>query len=316
MLPRPSFMVKAIEQICPFGLFPLQFRIMESMTKTILSVILMLVILAALWALTGMNHALQTTEYTVKSADIPAEFDGFKILQLSDLHGKYVKGLDQAIRQEKPDLILCTGDIFDGVRARDESWRILDVCQQTAPTYLVSGNHEKYSKDWPAIQSELEIANIHLLDDRTARIEKGNDAIALWGIQDPGGYGHHPYPEKVDNLESSLAMAPDHGLYTIALFHRPNMAYLLPEDKADLILAGHIHGGQWRIGSIGVAGPGTVRQVDLFPQYTSGFYYLPAGRMLVSRGLGDQMKIPRIHNRPELVKITLESASQPESAKR
>lgn len=279
------------------------------MQKTILCVILILAGAALLWAATGMNHRLQTTTYTIHSPELPASFDGYTILQLSDLHGQFVDKLDQVIKKEKPDLIVCTGDIFDGVRARQESWRILDVCQNTALTYLVSGNHEKYNRDWDTIQSELQMAGIHLIDDQIETITKGSDSIRLWGIQDPGGFGHLPYTEKIQKLEASLQKAPEHDRYTIALFHRPNMAYLLPEGKADLILSGHIHGGQWRLGPIGVAGPGTTRRVDLFPKYTSGIYDIPAGKMLVSRGLGDQMKIPRIHNRPELVKIILKSDS-------
>ena len=94
------------------------------------------------------------------------------------------------------------------------------------------------------------------------------------------------------------------------LFHRANLLDKLRDKGFDLILAGHLHGGQFRIPKVGgVLSPksslaGGERM--FFPKYFGGLYEYEDTKIIVSRGLGNPMVIPRIFNRPELVFIKLE----------
>ena len=98
--------------------------------------------------------------------------------------------------------------------------------------------------------------------------------------------------------------------YEILLFHRANLFELLDGYGFDLVLAGHMHGGQIRLPLIGgMVSPKTSILSDkmLRPKYFAGAYSYSDMTMLVSRGLGNPMILPRIFNRPELLSITLKT---------
>ena len=106
------------------------------------------------------------------------------------------------------------------------------------------------------------------------------------------------FARELDRLLHS-ADAPFH----ILLSHRPEFFRLYAACGADLAFAGHAHGGQWRLPSgRGVFAPGQ----GFFPAYTCGLYRRGNAVMAVSRGLGGRAPVPRLHNRPELVLVTLE----------
>ena len=92
--------------------------------------------------------------------------------------------------------------------------------------------------------------------------------------------------------------------YTILLTHRPEQPELYTLLGFDLVLAGHAHGGQWRIPGVlnGLYAP----DQGLFPRYAGGRYELDGTVMIVSRGLArESTRVPRFYNRPELVMIEL-----------
>jgi predicted MPP superfamily phosphohydrolase len=90
--------------------------------------------------------------------------------------------------------------------------------------------------------------------------------------------------------------------------HRPERMEELSVLKPDLVVAGHAHGGQWRVPFIfenGLMAP----DQGFFPMYTNGEYFFGETELIVSRGLArETTRIPRVFNRPEIVIITLESA--------
>jgi predicted MPP superfamily phosphohydrolase len=118
------------------------------------------------------------------------------------------------------------------------------------------------------------------------------------------------------NFESQLTAAArgvNAGTYTVLLSHRPELFSRYAARNFDLVLAGHAHGGLWRIPWIlnGVVAPNQ----GFFPKYTSGWYHEGATTMIVSRGLArESTLIPRFCNRVELVTIDLlppETTSEP-----
>ena len=89
--------------------------------------------------------------------------------------------------------------------------------------------------------------------------------------------------------------------YKLLLCHQPEFYNkYIRSFNVDLTLSGHAHGGQWRIKKQGIFAPGQ----GLFPKYTSGIH---ENRLIISRGIGNAYLIPRINNKPEILKIILQS---------
>lgn len=91
--------------------------------------------------------------------------------------------------------------------------------------------------------------------------------------------------------------------YQILLFHRANMLDYFNDKAYDLILSGHMHGGQVRLPLLGgLKSP----HGDWFPKYSGGRYDVESKTYIVSRGIGNAVRVPRLFNRPELVVVTLQ----------
>ena len=93
------------------------------------------------------NNRLHVSRYEVSVAGLPPAFDGLKIVQISDLHSKFF-GRDQGrlaakVERLAPDIILCTGDMVDSRRYREEPvYALVTKLMKIAPVYMTSGNHE------------------------------------------------------------------------------------------------------------------------------------------------------------------------------
>lgn len=271
--------------------------------RTWLTPLLILVLLAALLAFAVWDSAehLQLTEYTVSSDRCPDGFDGFKIIQLSDLHGSdFGDRLVEQVRRQEPDIIALTGDFvtdsgdLEAVRALvPELVKICDV-------YFVSGNHEFGSRLADEVRGIMEDAGVRYLGNDAVVLECNGDSIVLAGVEDPLAYADMPSPpELMAELDDKY---PDS--YKILLGHRNYWMEEYPELPVDLILSGHAHGGLVRLPGVGGL-IGTDR--TLFPDYDAGLYENGRYTMIVSRGLGNSVPIPRLFNRPEIVSIILKA---------
>lgn len=271
--------------------------------RTWLTPLLILALLAALLAFAVWDSAehLQLTEYTVSSDRCPDGFDGFKIIQLSDLHGSdFGDRLVEQVRRQEPDIIALTGDFvtdsgdLEAVRALvPELVKICDV-------YFVSGNHEFGSRLADEVRGIMEDAGVKYLGNDAVVLECNGDSIVLAGVEDPLAYADMPSPpELVAELDDKY---PDS--YKILLGHRNYWMEEYPELPVDLILSGHAHGGLVRLPGVGGL-IGTDR--TLFPDYDAGLYENGRYTMIVSRGLGNSVPIPRLFNRPEIVSIILKA---------
>lgn len=264
------------------------------------------ILLALLCLMTiGLYSGLQNSRYTIYSPDLPDEPEGLKIVQLSDLHSVSVPGLAEAVDAENPDLIVCTGDLFDGVQHPEISFALLEKLARKYPVFLISGNHELYRKDWESWKSAVQSLGIQYLSNQCIQFPYQDGQIEIAGLEDLGYTRHHSRQEMEQQIHKQLAELPHKQNWRILLFHRASLFDFLPESCADLVLSGHIHGGQWRLFGQGICGPGNEKRLDFFPEYSAGLYQKGKQNMIVSRGLGDRMKIPRLFNRPDLVVITL-----------
>ncbi|CAM2068200.1 Metallophosphoesterase [Sulfidibacter corallicola] len=171
-----------------------------------------------------------------------------RMVHLSDLHcaawttESFVCSVVERSLAERPDLILWTGDFFHS--SLGEMRRIMPLFRelhQAVPTYGVLGNHD-YDDDVDAIRAILEDCGIRLLCGEVVSLDIGGLRVRLGGIEDYYTMGR-PVPAE---------LFPREGCdFRILLSHQPSYVRQLPPNAVDLMLAGHLHGGQVRFPLVG-----------------------------------------------------------------
>lgn len=268
-------------------------------------IILALIAAAAAFLIKDSREDLEISRYEVNSKKLPESFDGFKIVQLSDLHGAEFgeDGMElvDKVGSLEPDIIALTGDFVtdEGDLAAVEKLaaRLVKLC----PVYFISGNHEFGSGLAIKVRNILERAGVKYLSNEYLTINRGDDEILLGGVEDPLAYADMLSPDELAQKMNDAA--PD--AFKILLGHRNYWMTEYPELPVDLIFCGHAHGGLIRIPGVGGL-IGTDRR--LFPDFDAGEYNNGRYTLIVSRGLGNSVPIPRIFNRPEIVCVELSSA--------
>lgn len=246
------------------------------------------------------------THYSIKSDRLPTEFADFKILQISDFHtGSFYGGVTELIKKverEKPDIIVLTGDLIDET-VRDMS-SIRELVSQLiiiAPVYFVSGNHDIWYPNYSGLKHMLKNKGVVLLENKKETLKRGNSHINLFGIDDPDtcdDTGSDQFlKQKINDFQQEYS-------YNILLFHRSNMFDSIKGKGFQLVLSGHMHGGQVQLPFVGgLVSPQSNR--TWLPKYTDGKWEEAGTVMIVSRGLGNNVPVPRILNPPEVVVVTL-----------
>ncbi len=268
-------------------------------------IILALIAAAAAFLIKDSRDDLEISRYEVKSQKLPESFDGFKIVQLSDLHGAEFgedgMGLVEKVKELEPDIIALTGDFVtdEGDLAAVEKLaaRLTELC----PVYFISGNHEFGSGLAVKVRNILERAGVKYLSNEYLTISRGEDGILLGGVEDPLAYADMLSPDELAQKMNDAA--PD--AFKILLGHRNYWMTEYPELPVDLIFCGHAHGGLIRIPGVGGL-IGTDRR--LFPDFDAGQFNNGRYTLIVSRGLGNSVSIPRVFNRPEIVCVELTRA--------
>lgn len=263
--------------------------------RRIVPVLILALVIWLLWA----NTAIEVNEWTIESADIPEQFGGFRIAQVSDLHnaefGRDNERLLKLLRESEPDIIVITGDLID---SRNTDLQIAlafaEKAVQIAPCYYVSGNHESRISGWAVLRKGLSDAGVTVLEDRSVTLERSGGTLTLVGLADPDFRG--PF------VAGLREMSGQQEGYTILLSHRPEYFELYADCGVDLVFSGHAHGGQVRLPFVGgLIAPGQ----GLFPEYDSGLYRQGDTVMLVSRGLGNSIAPLRVNDRPEILVAVL-----------
>ena len=258
-----------------------------------------------LWA----DKAISEREFQIKSERIPSDFDGYRIVHISDLHnalfGEGNKKLVEKIRLNEPDIIVITGDIVDSRHtdtaiALDFIKRVVEI----APVYYVSGNHEFRIPRGIELIENIKSLGATVLENESMKLIKGNSKITLCGIDDPYFYGGYMTDKEFYVTARTLEAIEKTDNFMLLLSHRPEFFDLYCEYGFDLVLSGHAHGGQFRLPFIGgLIAPGQ----GLFPEYDSGLYEKNGTSMIVSRGLGNSIIPLRLFNRPEIITVVLNS---------
>lgn len=276
--------------------------------RIIILVVFLLLVASIVWTIWG-NMTISTTYYKVKSNRLPPQFEGYKIVQISDLHntefGSNNSKLVEIIKRENPNIIVITGDLVDSSHtnipiAVDFVKQIVEI----SPIYYVTGNHEIWlGEGYADLENHLLDLGVNILHNEVINIEKDGEIIQLIGVDDVDLYDID-YSSHDSIIKSKLSEIECTSDYKILLSHRPELFQAYVSSEIDMVFAGHAHGGQVRLPFIGgLVAPNQ----GFFPQYDGGCYAENNTTMVVSRGLGNSIIPIRINNRPEVVVVSLHS---------
>ena len=281
------------------------------MMKTI-AVLLVLAQLLGLgyWHYNGQqNNRVGLTQYEVSDPKIPEGMDGYRMMVISDYHNAgYPDQICELIRESGPDCIIFLGDMVQLPYTDPQTdiaylLYILDEVADRIPTYFVSGNHESGSAEYYDLYCAMEQHGAVFMDDRQTQLWKNDASVQLIGLMDPGADALRERDTRRmrDTVEQLAAACPD--AYRIVLCHRSTAFPTLKDTSADLVLAGHLHGGLVRLpvlgGIFGKDGD------EYFPKYDAGMFRESGTTMIVSRGCDKNPKKVRVNNPPELLLVTL-----------
>lgn len=271
------------------------------------AVLLVLTALLAAGFLLWGNCSLQTTETALVSPALPPAFDGLRIVELADLHGRVFgrgsRRLLAAVRRAEPDLICIDGDLFDEHTDLTMLPPLLRGLCAIAPVYYVTGNHEWRVPGLRGILAQMRACGVTVLQDDWRVLRRGEDALVLAGTDDPCGPAERKTPAE---LIADIRAEAGEAAFLLLLTHRNDQ---LPQWSAlgvQAVLAGHCHGGVVRLPFVGGLF-GTDRR--LFPAWDAGLYRQGETALYVSRGLGYTNVHFRLFNRPEVAVIVLRRGS-------
>lgn len=268
-------------------------------------------IVLAVFCVTAFWQGLTVRTYTITTNKITSPI---RISVLTDLHdtnyGKNQEVLIKAIHKQNPCLILLVGDIEDNKRSHGSTEQLLSVIGKEYPCYYVTGNHEYWSGKIRAIKKGIRSYGVTVLEGDTKIVRIGDQRVRLCGVDDPEGFRSayhtdHKATENWQNQFNACKAKTGDNTYSILLSHRPERVKKYQDSGFDLVVAGHAHGGQFRIPGImnGFYAPNQ----GFFPEYAGGHYKLGKTTMIVSRGLS-KGRLPRIFNPPELVIVDIRPA--------
>lgn len=271
------------------------------------AIVFVIVVLAVfIISMIDMNRFV-VREYNVASTKIKKPV---KAVFLTDLHnkkyGKNNEKLLECIRELKPDMVLCGGDMIVAV-PRKKNECALDFIVKLAteyPVYYALGNHEyragiypeKYGDMYREFEEPVIKCGVTLLRNKSLYLEACN--IMISGLEiDRRFYKRFRKPFMKEDYVSSEIGASSKDAFQVLLAHNPDFFPEYAAYGADLTLSGHVHGGIVRLPLIGGCASPAIR---LFPKYSGGLYQLADKKLIVSCGLGSHTIPMRVLNPGEV----------------
>ncbi len=265
---------------------------------------------AAVYGTTVEPFRVQTTLVEIPMAKLPRPGSTLAIAQISDLHVERLtrreRALPDLVARLVPDLILLTGD-FLSTSYNEVPKSLADVRSLLAQLYAPSGIYAIWGTsevDRPEfLRPVLDELGIVVLEDQAVEVTVGESRLWLVGMTCTRNL-------EVDGarLGTLLADAPAGGL-ALLMYHTPDLMPQAAAHGVDLYLAGHTHGGQWRLPGFGAV----ITSSYYWKRYEAGLYQDGNTLLYVSRGLGmEGFGAPRARFfcRPELVSILLTGTGQ------
>lgn len=238
-------------------------------------------------------YAIEVKKNTVVSAELPAEFNQFKVGYFSDLDLKNdddIKRLEKIItkiNEQEFDLILFGGDLYDTqVFNNDEVTGMLQRIKAKYGKFAVLGEKDYVSVN--DVKSILQLGGFEVLSNESRSIYYNNSSILLLGL------------ESSDNL-STLVNEQNAGSYKIALVHQPDFFTNTVNYQINLQLSGHSHGGYVYIPFLG-----SLITPDGATEYTHGRHQVENSTLIISNGLGmEEDQSARFLCTPDITQVTL-----------
>lgn len=261
---------------------------------------------ALLLSVIGVHQAMQVPEVRrleLTLHDLPPSLDGFRLVQISDLHisrllnGPWARQVVERTNALEPDLIVVTGDLIDGTPStRRNDVKPLGGLRAKRGVVTILGNHEYYfnAEQWTAVFEQL---GMRVLVNERLRIPEGGAGLVVVGLPDLAALEHEqPGPDAARALQGV-----PHEAATVLLTHRPVDTAIHAQAGVDLQLAGHTHGGMIR-------GFDAVVVAPLNDGFAAGHYSVGDMHLYVSSGTGLWNGFPiRLGVPAEITEITLRS---------
>ena len=250
----------------------------------------------------GLRNALapMVRHLRFQFPSLPGNFDGFRILHLSDLHIDGMHGLAEIVAERltglHADLCVMTGDYR--FKARGPCHKVyprmrtlLSAIQARHGVVAILGNHDESE-----IAVELEKLGVRMLINDGVAITRGSDCLGVAGVDDPHRYGG-------DDLDGALASVPANA-FKVLLAHSPELWHQASAAGIHLYLCGHTHAGQMRLPGIGAL----LLNAECPKSYTHGQWQNGAMLGYTSAGVGCSLLPVRYNCPPEVALIELRKA--------
>ena len=276
------------------------FKILIKGMRVIMLLLLVFIVGIILYSVYDNNRIVLVKE-KVEIENLHTSFNNFKILQITDLHGKMFgknqKNLIDKINSINYDAIAITGDMIDSDSDDYEPFiKLLEGIENKEYIFYIPGNHG------PEFFDKLgDLGCIPL--DNPYEIQRGNDKIVLFDF-----YNNLGFRDDIKEYENYTTIAITHYPWNDSFYNNAREHV----GKYDLVIAGHYHGGQIRIPFYGALFIPNINDAEFFPKQSdvSGYNVYGDYKQYVSRGLGagklgsTNLKF-RLFNTPEINLITL-----------
>ncbi len=281
---------------------------MRAKKMSLIKLIFISIVFAGFYTVFIERYLVTFPRYEIYLKDLPPAFDGFRVLQISDLHyGKlmpafWVEYLIKKCNEQNPDIIAGTGDYVHAKNTTKELesvWPILRRLKAAQGVYFVNGNHDHWAGDSRSMQL-LEESGFSVRH-RNQRIQIGAESIVIAGA---GDY----YEDKPGFNEAMRGVLPHD--FVVMLAHNPDTADLPHDRRVNLYVTGHTHGGQVRIPLLELSPVLPVKN----KKYDMGLKKNAKGESIfISKGIGWAILPVRFYVRPEIPVLVLRSGSPPQT---
>ncbi|NLE38833.1 MAG: metallophosphoesterase [Pirellulaceae bacterium] len=252
------------------------------------------------------NEILQIdrAERVLNMGRLDARLDGLSVVHMSDLHftgrvGKaYFREVVAVSNEMRPDLVALTGDLVDSDKCLDWIPDVLGPLEAKHGVYFVLGNHDR-RVDESRLRRTLSETGLIDLGGRWVRREINGAAVVLAGNE-------LPWFRPAADMSQAPPREPDGGPLRILLAHSPDQLEWAVDRDFDLMLAGHLHGGQIRPPLIGPILSPSRRGV----RFASGVFHDPPTILHVSRGVSGEVPV-RYNCPPEVTRLVLHACGPP-----
>ena len=281
------------------------------MKKIIISIAAVLAILigAAAAYIAWDNKRVVNASYTFESEKVPPQFDGFKIALITDFHnsGNYAE-VAETVRIAEPDIICIVGDLVSMKTTNYSNTKeLVSRLMKIAQVYYAYGNHEYYNATYrgfsePPIKEVLATDGVLFMNNEVRTVKRNGAIINLIGYGDSihddtdGAFWQHAEPFMAEVGESI-----DKSVLSIMLLHRAQYFDEVSEYPFDLVLGGHMHGGEINIEPFKSQ---ILKNRVGTDKYSKGEYFKNGHELIISGGCANGDGV-RILNTPEVVSVTL-----------